>query len=295
MDIIKISDKSIAKLIDVVSKGIGTLYKPRVMRKEADAEAYKIEVLANAEAKKILIEGDAKIELIQRTKERLYYQELNRQKNIEEIAEKSIKFLDKNVSDEPVDEDWRTRFFSKAQDITGEEMQEIWAKILAGEVSQPRSISLRTLEVVANISKEEAKIFQRACNLASGRGWIWKVGKTESLNDFGINYGDLLELREAGLIHNGDNLVRIIYVISLIPTEIHIGDEIYTIHYLKNPDLKQYRIDQYAFTDAGSELCRLFDAKLSMRYFYDLMNFFKSEGYQLNKIESIHLDDNKQL
>jgi len=295
MGIIKINDKSIAKLIDVVSKGIGRLYKPRAIRKEADAEAYRIEVLAIAEAKKTLIEGDARIELIQRTKERLLYQELNRQKNIEEIAEKSIKFLDKNVSDEPVDEDWRTRFFNKAQDITGEEMQEIWAKILAGEVSRPGRISLRTLDVVANISKEEAKIFQRACSLSSGRGWIWKVGKKEALGDFGLNYGDLLKLREAGLIHNGDNLVRIIPVISQDPEIIHIGDEIYSIHYLPKPDLKQYRIGQYAFTNAGSELCRLLDAKLNMRYFYDLMNFFKSEGYQVHKIEPIHKDDNNQL
>ncbi len=174
----------IEKLIDVVSKGIGIAYKPRAIRKEADAEAYKVEVLAQAEARKIQIEGDAKIDLVLRARDRLANQEINRQTNLEEIAEKSIKYLGTSVSEKSVDEDWRTRFFNKAQDITGDEMQEIWAKILASEVSEPGLISLRTLEIVSNISKSEAEKFEVACSLATQKSWIWKIGHDSALDNF---------------------------------------------------------------------------------------------------------------
>ncbi|UUW11213.1 hypothetical protein NLG42_10480 [Flavobacterium plurextorum] len=42
------SGKPIEKLIDVISEGIGVLYKPRAIRKEADAEAYKIIAIKKA-------------------------------------------------------------------------------------------------------------------------------------------------------------------------------------------------------------------------------------------------------
>ena len=284
MNLIKIEGKAIEKLIEVVSKGIGTLYKPRAIRKEADAKAYKNEVLAKAEAKKTLIEGDAKIELIERARERLVNQEINRQTNLEEIAEKSIKYLETNVSDTPVDEDWRTRFFNKAQDISSDEIQEIWAKILAGEVTNPGLISFRTLEIISNLSKVEAEKFQKACSLASSKSLIWKIGRNNSLDNYGLNYSDLMLLREAGLVHDNDNLIQTFQVIPQIGSAIvNIGDDIYQIANTKNTSLKEYKFKQIAFTNAGQELCKIENSKLNIDYLQELIGYIITEGYQLNK------------
>lgn len=286
MSIVKFDSKAIAKLIEVVSGGIGVIYKPRAIRKEAEAEAYKSEILAKAEAKKILIEGDAKIELIERAQKRLVNQELNRQINIEEIAEKSIKYLDEEVSDKPVDNDWRTRFFNKAQDVSGEEMQEIWAKILAGEISKPGKVSFRTLEVVSNISKQEAEKFQIACTLASEYGLIWKLSGKNSLDDFGFTYGDIMLLRDAGLIHDNDNLVKIYRILPQIGWSINsIGNDLYQIRNFKNLELKEFRFQQIAFTNAGRELCQLINAELNTKYLDLVIEERKSAGYELIKIK----------
>ncbi len=286
MSIVKFDSKAITKLIEVVSSGIGVIYKPRAIRKEAEAEAYKSEILAKAEAKKILIEGDAKIELIERAQKRLVNQELNRQINIEEIAEKSIKYLDEVVSDKPVDNDWRTRFFNKAQDVSEEEMQEIWAKILAGEISQPGKVSFRTLEVVSNISKQEAEKFQIACTLASDYGQIWKLSGKNSLDDFGFKYGDMMLLRDAGLIHDNDNLVKIFRILPQIGWSINsIGNDLYQIRNIKNLELKEFRFQQIAFTNAGRELCQLINAELNTKYLDLVIEERKSAGYELIKIK----------
>lgn len=50
-NLIRLEGKPFEKLIDVISKGIGTIYKPRSIRKEADAKAYEIGIIKNAKAK----------------------------------------------------------------------------------------------------------------------------------------------------------------------------------------------------------------------------------------------------
>ncbi|MFA5229270.1 MAG: DUF2806 domain-containing protein [Candidatus Paceibacterota bacterium] len=287
MSIIKFESKAVAKLIEVVSEGIGTLYKPRAIRKEADAVAYKNETLAKAEAKKILIEGEAQIELIERAKKRLVNQELNRQINIEEIAERSIKYLDENVSEEPVDNDWRTKFFAKAQDVSEEDMREIWAKILATEVSRPGTINFRTLEVVSNISRKEAETFQIACSLASSKSYIWKLKGQNSLDEFGLSYSDLMIIRDAGLVHDNDNLIKIIKVVPQLNVFVQIiGNDFYQIKVTHKREQKEYRFNQIAFTVAGKELCQLINANLNEKYLMKIIEERQNDGYELIKIET---------
>jgi hypothetical protein len=127
VNIVMLEGKPIKKLIGVVSDAIGTLYKPRAIRNEADAEAYKIGTIAEAQAKATLIQDDAELELIERAKRRLVTQELKRQENIEQIAEKSISHFAEQASENPINNDWSARFFERAQNISEDKMQEIWA------------------------------------------------------------------------------------------------------------------------------------------------------------------------
>jgi hypothetical protein len=49
------------------------------------------------------------------------------------IATEELK-KENDVSDTPVDEDWIVRFFNVVEDISDEMMQQLWGRILAGEV-----------------------------------------------------------------------------------------------------------------------------------------------------------------
>lgn len=66
---------------------------------------------------------------------------------------------DANISDEPVDPDWFTRWRREASAIGNAELQGIWGRILAEEVKTPNSISLRTLDILKNITLREAQQF----------------------------------------------------------------------------------------------------------------------------------------
>ena len=154
---LSIDGKPLEKLIQVVSDGIGTLYRPRRIRKEADAQAYATKVLENAKAEAGAESALIEAETAQRIGQRIVAKEIKRQENIDTIVEMAADNLNQEaVSDQPVDVDWATRFFDIVQDVTKEDMQLLWARILAKEIETPSSFSLRTLEVLRNITSKES-------------------------------------------------------------------------------------------------------------------------------------------
>lgn len=59
------------------------------------------------------------------------------------------------------DPDWFTRFRSYASEVSIPEVQEIWGRILAGEVATPGSFSLYSLEVLRRIDRANARMFDQ--------------------------------------------------------------------------------------------------------------------------------------
>lgn len=56
-------------------------------------------------------------------------------------------------------------FFDAAGNIRAEDMRQLWARVLAGEIEHPGSFSLRTVEVLRNMSQAEALAFKNASSL----------------------------------------------------------------------------------------------------------------------------------
>ena len=127
MGLITFKGKPIEKLIEVISQGIGTIYKPRAIRKEAEAEAYKIEIIERAKAKSAVEGKMIDLELYENIQQRLIYQESIKQINIDNITQIAANQLlhETEISDEKVERDWTTRFFKIAEDISDEEMQNL--------------------------------------------------------------------------------------------------------------------------------------------------------------------------
>ena len=127
INIIKIDGKPLEKLIDVISKGVGTIYKPRAIRKEAEAKAYEIEIIERAKAKASAEGKEIDVDLHEWMQERLLHKETRRQLNVESVASIAAEQLnqEETVSNEPVDEDWINRFFNIVEDVSNAEMQKL--------------------------------------------------------------------------------------------------------------------------------------------------------------------------
>lgn len=102
------------------------------------------------------------------------YVEQKRFKNTKKVLNETLKALPEHaeVSDEPVEPGWYARFFDGVKDISDEDLQKFWGKLLAGEIARPGRFSLRTLDVLRNISIAEAHLFERACKVCQDSGEI---------------------------------------------------------------------------------------------------------------------------
>ena len=162
----------ISKLADYAASGIGSVAGPMLAswkaRREANAkliaakgeveaqrilaegQAHAIQIIASAQAdaRAILVSPDATVQgqlnFGAAVTQRIQFQEEKRQSNIMAVVQKAaLEIGEKEVQDHEVDHDWTARFFNDVQDVSSEEMQRLWAKILAGEVEKPGSTSFK--------------------------------------------------------------------------------------------------------------------------------------------------------
>ncbi len=267
----------VTKLIECVSKGIGVLYKPTQIKKEgqASAEVFKIqlEVIETALTKSPEVAAIAlstlggKLELaeIERLAERAHarisYQNTKEQENLEAIVGESIKYLGSTVAEEEVDPDWRTRFFNKAKDVSNEEMQEVWSKILAGEVTKPGSFSLRAIELLSLMSQSEAELFRKMSSYVFDHGHAIISHGTIQTKGFNseLNFVNILRLQDAGILMTKEGLAlnQEFPPNGFIPLSFAHGKLI-----LRNSskEKKVVRLNVLTLTTAAKELMSLLDA-----------------------------------
>jgi hypothetical protein len=310
----------IDKLIDVISSVTGKVTKPYFDRKDIDTKAYEIKKLAEAKAEEMKIIANAVKEnfqltggieykeekitinspkelpsennktfvisppLEERTQERINFQEAKKQLNIESVTAFAAEELrnEEPVTDEPLDEDWKTRFFNIAEDISNEEMQALWGRILAGEIKKPKTYSLRTLELLKNLSKEEAEVFTKFAQLRISSGnnnLIYNQDNGIFLNsEFGITFSDRLLLTELGLIASENNLE-----FNLQPTEnskhtiiLNYGQKGIVLY--RNEQTPKQGIKVLVFTKIGFELSRLIEQTFNLNYLERICSSFKHEN-----------------
>ena len=76
---------------------------------------------------------------------------------------RAIPEIKADARPENIDDDWVANFFGKARITSDSQMQLLWSRILAGEANSPGSYSKRTVNVVSELSKEEAGLFSSLC------------------------------------------------------------------------------------------------------------------------------------
>lgn len=152
--------KPLRKLFDHVAKGIGAVAGPWIVKRQAKALR---DAQSTLEPAQLAIQGaQLGADFAVDVQARVEHVEKKRQRNLAGVVDEAMKALPAEVDERPVDEDWIGRFFSYAQDVSSSEMQELWGRLLSGEIAQPGAVSLRTLEFVRTASSADADLFEKA-------------------------------------------------------------------------------------------------------------------------------------
>jgi Protein of unknown function (DUF2806) len=172
----------------LIRDGIGGLLSPWQIRREGRARsAVRAEEMARlAQAEQDIIEiragrkcVDAKGNIVSasfdnttthqhidrddifaRSHVEMIVRETKRQINLSRIVlaaeEEACSDPDSRVAAEQPDPDWLSKWRASAQDVSNQRMQQLWARILSGELKQPGSYSFHALEILSRLSSQDA-------------------------------------------------------------------------------------------------------------------------------------------
>lgn len=160
------------KLIEVCAEGIGAIARPWLIRRDAKA---LVDAQATLEKANLLVASADLATTGSQIVVRVEYREAKRHRNLCAVVSEAKETMPNEVSEQSVDSDWIARFFSYAEDVSNEEMQRLWGRLLSGEVSRPGSFSMRALELTKSLSSEEASIFHLLCKYSLGSDCVFSM------------------------------------------------------------------------------------------------------------------------
>lgn len=345
---------ALEKLIDLVAAGIGSIAGPLIAPwaagrhakaaiVAAQGEAEVREILATSEANTMQITAQAQSEVrhyLETTEESsttlltegqiveaMQFQQERRLRNIEAIATAAAAELsDETVPDDTPDPDWIARFFGEAQEVSTAEMQKLWARILAGEVRQPRTTSIRTLEILRNLDPRVASSFKRLCSVSSALAVIGKIqldsplsldtgfvdpthnmllldhrvvvfdgdAASNALISYGLGFATLNILNEYGLIISDYNSWRnyqpcVVQTDSstLVPFRLVHGGRRWILLPKKMPFQEELKLSGVALTSSGRELASVVECEPNEEYVEEYRSFFRTKGLDMVDVSAV--------
>ncbi len=169
--------------------------------------------VADAEARAEVIRAKAKIEigsLEERAVNRFVYEQIKQQANIEQITQKAFPQITDDAKPDLVENDWVTHFLEKCRLISDEDLQKIWAKLLAGQMNKPGKFSKRSIDWLAAASKHDAETLVKLRNIVCEINGISEAIQFEHHESVKFDLFFCRELESSGLlsIADGMNYIR---------------------------------------------------------------------------------------
>jgi hypothetical protein len=122
------------------------------------------------------------------------------------VAEEVLEADASDAPKEKIRDDWFYRWRDSAAEVSSAELQDLWGRILAGEVRAPGSFALRTLDFIRNLSPDEAKVIAKLSKFVlAEQPMVWCTPK-RSLDKYDLQYTDANLLEMLGIIGGVDAL-----------------------------------------------------------------------------------------
>lgn len=287
------------KLLDVVSKGMGHVYEPIKIVAMAKARAKEIQILDKTFSKtENLITYSSDIVAInkkektleERAQERVLFQEIKKQKNIEDIVINAYQNLDGKscMKEKDISDEWITRFFELAGNITADDLKIIWGRILSEEILEPGNCSIRTLEILKNLTKKEAETFGKVANYIIESGdKAFILVNSEILKSNGITYKEILELDDALLMNcYGDVTFSLGFEENGETEIIKYGNYEITCRKIDNViNDDYYCMNVHLITNAGNEIFHIISSDSNEEYLEELLSNLRIPGVDVTYVK----------
>lgn len=190
------------------------------------------------------------------------------------------------ASDESIDPDWFERWYETAKTVSSEDLQRIWARVLAGELRQPKSYSFHTLDFIRRMSKEDAELVSQVAPFLIS-DFIFR--HKEFLENKELDMGRLMDLQELGVVSGVEALGLESTISPQIDgdTEIKLKchDRILFIRADAAPIVLRFPI--YRVSKLGLQLLSLGSFKSNLEYLKLIAESIKAQGFKVKIAEIV--------
>ncbi|MDE2698701.1 MAG: DUF2806 domain-containing protein [Gemmatimonadota bacterium] len=265
-------------------------YDAKVRVIEAETEAQTLQIMAGAQAKirqtadQQMDIGNSRLEINRAGIDQMIeFQSYKRMANTSAVIEDAAEDLaDKEVSDHEPDPDWTTRFFDCVKDVSSEDMQKLWARILSGEVESPGRTSLRTLDILRNMTVSDARMFQTLCTFMMRNDFVFYDDSVKDIN--GLIYNVLLHLQDCGLVSIGPQL-QITLNFTDEGSIVLFGQNSTLLINSEQDSPPPLNVPAVPITIAGRELASIARCTPNQDYLRAFAKFLKTKNCQLYRLE----------
>jgi hypothetical protein len=201
----------------------------------------------------------------------------------------------------PISEDWLNVFESEAAQMSSEQMQRLFGKILAGEIRRPASYSIKTIKLMAQVDNRAAALFSLLCSLSiSSRvpdssvildARVVSMGSAaqNSLQPYGLGFDALNILQEYGLIISDyssyiDYQWAVVHDRTMGLPIIYQNEQWALIPKVAPPIRQALNVHGVALSQSGKELLSIVDITPNEKYTASLNNFFDERGMTMTRL-----------
>jgi hypothetical protein len=197
------------------------------------------------------------------------------------VAEDFLSQDRQQPSDKPLDDDWLFSWRDYAGRVSASELQDLWGRTLAGEIKQPGSYSIRTLEFLKGLSKSEAELISTAAKFVIAETIYRK--KEKFLEKDGLHLSQLLFLQDIGVLSG-------VEAFGLSTTYKSIQPDRYfrpltasnKILLLEDDDpSKAVKAEVYLLTQVGKEVLKLASFQVNEEYLISVAQDFVKKGVKV--------------
>lgn len=269
-EIIQVITNTTNPILSIVNGVVGSLLTAIFLRKNTEVQEF--EKIKAGKFKQVIDE------LLESG--RMSYTEYYKASNFLNIAEKAdamyAEMKHNGDMQNQYNFDWYMRFYEIVGNISDENVQDMWAKIMAGEINRPNSYSLKTIDILKNIGKQEAELFADvlACSVSTGDK-VFLPNYEGYLENCGITYSQIMRLSEMGLIYNDLGIV----LGNTVQERMHFinGNKLMTLK-AKKENVAKIEIKQFPLTESGKEVATLVQSVLSDDKFIEFAKEVKKEN-----------------
>lgn len=217
------------------------------------------------------------------------------QMRIDSAQDKNVDAAVREVPE--INDDWLNSFEIEASQKSTDEMQRLFGKILASEIRQPSSFSIKTVKLISQLDNRTASLFRLLCSLSISLRSANQIidarvvvfsgsAASNALQTYGLGFDQLNILQEYGLIisdyNSYMNYGMCIANQGVVSIPFRYQDADWgLLSTVERPIGQEMRMNGVALSRSGKELISIVDIEPNDVFTTGMTEFFQKQNMQM--------------